>query len=314
MPISFSQLREAVTAVTVDELKTICKGLGYDKFKDKSGARFQVLTDENRVEVLQKLEAAIKMKFPQAKWDPDASESSVGAIVIDKFMVGAAPASKQGKASAGLDNEHTLFNMIGKITAGGPMNIVFKGGGNTFEVKECVGYRDAGRDTSGRKKADIILVTQSGKEVPISLKKDKAEMWESADSYWAREAKAIVDKLIGEKKAKLVPKGKVFQIEPNIAKKADKSEATNVVFGSDILKGKGCVLEKTFTGQFTIDGENAIIEVTKIVTSLSDLKGEYEVWFLIRNDSSRKGSKIYPGLRVLAVKKSRINRNVLQVS
>ena len=314
MPISFSHLREAADVSVVDELKTICKGLGYDKFKDKSKSRFQVLTDENRVEVLQKLEAAIKMKFPQAKWDPDASESSVGAIVIDRIMVGAAPASKQGKASAGLDNEHTLFNMLGKIVEGGPMTIVFRGGGKEFVVKECVGYRDAGRDTSGRKKADVVLIQKNGTEVPISLKKDKAEMWESADSYWAMEAKKIVDKLKDEGKVKLSEKGRVFYLEPNIVKKASKSEAEAVVFGSDILRGKGCVLEKTFTGKFDIDGETAIIEVTKIVTSLSDLKGEYEVWFLIRNDSSRRGSKIYPGLRVLAVKKSRINRNVLQVS
>jgi hypothetical protein len=314
MAIKYADFVENATGNIKDELVNILNGLGYDKIKFKSSFRFQVLTDENRIDVLGKLEAAIKMKYPQAYWDADATESSVGAIVVDRYMVGAAPASKQGKASAGLKNEHTLFNMIEEINKRGPMKILFKAKtGKDFLVEDVVGYRDAGRDTSGRKKADIVLIKEDGTEVPISLKKDKAEMWESADSYWAVEAKKIVDEMVAKGKVSLTDKGRVKYMTPNIGKKANKAEATAVVFGEDILRGKGCVIEKTFNGKFTVDGDTAIIEVTKIVTSLSDLKGEYEVWFLIRNDSSRKGSKIYPGLRVLAVKKSRINRNVIQV-
>jgi len=44
------------------------------------------------------------------------------------------------------------------------------------------------------------------------------------------------------------------------------------------------------------------------------LTGNYDIYFLIRNDSSRKGSKIRPGLRTLAVKSTRVNKNVLKVS
>jgi len=296
------------------ELEDIVIGMGYPNIKNKSSFRFQVLTDENRINVLQKLEIAIKMKFPEAHWDENASESSVGAIVIGRYMVGVAPAKSQGKASAGLDNEHTLFNMIREINNQGPMDILFKSKeSKDFLVKDVVSFRDAGRDTKGRKKADIVLITSTGVEVPISLKKDKAEMWESADSYWAKEAKRIVDEQVKKGNISLTDKGNVKYMTPNVAKKANSSEAKNVVFGEDIIKGKGCVIEKTFSGSYKIEDNVAIIEVTNIITSLSDLKGNNEVWFLIRNDSSRKGSKIYPGIRVLAVKKSRINKRVLQV-
>lgn len=310
MAITYAQFLENATGNMYDELVSIVGGLGYTQIKKKSNFRFNILIDGNRTEAMDKMEAAIKMKYPNAHWDRNAGDSSIGAIVVDRYLVGCSPASKQGKASAGLENEHTLFNLIGKVTEGGPMNIVFKAGSRTFRVDKCIGYRDAGRDTTGRKKADIVLIKEGNIEVPVSLKKDGAEMWESADSYWAPEAKKIVDKAVAAGDAVIEKKGMVYTLTPNLAKLADKSEAKNVVFGSDILGGKGCVLEKTFDGKYTIDGEDVIIEVTKIVESLSDLKGEYTVYFLIRNDSSRKGSKIYPGLRVLAVKQSRINRNV----
>lgn len=312
MAVKFSQFMENAQGNIYDELISIVGGLGYTNIKKKSSFRFNILIDGNRLEAMAKMEAAIKMMYPQAYWDENAGDSSIGAIVIDRYMVGASPASKQGKASAGLANEHTLFNMIENITANGPMHVVFKAGSKEYRVENVVGYRDAGRDTGGRKKADIVLIDKDKKEYPISLKKDKAEMWESADSYWAPQAKKLVDKLAKEGKVVVEPFKNVNKLTPNIGKKADKSEAKAVVFGNDILP-HGCVLEKTFTGKYNIVEDTAYIDVTKIITSLSDLKGEYEIWFLIRNDSSRKGSKIYPGLRVLAVKKSRINRNVLQV-
>ena len=312
MAITYSQFIENATGNIYDELISIVNGLGYPNIKKKSSFRFNILIDGNRIEAMQKMEAAIKMKYPQAFWDENAGDSSIGAIVVDRYLVGASPASKQGKASAGLANEHTLFKMIEQITASGPMHVVFKAGSKEYRVENVVGYRDAGRDTGGRKKADIVLITKDNKEYPISLKKDKAEMWESADSYWSAEAKKIVDAEVKKGNVTIDAFKNVYKLTPNLAKKASSGEAKAVVFGNDILPN-GCVIEKTFNGRYEIVDDTAYITATKIITSLSDLKGEYEIWFLIRNDSSRKGSKIYPGLRVLAVKKTRINKNVKQV-
>lgn len=295
--------------ITYDLLVSTILELGYDQIKKKSGYRFAVLVNGNRVSAMKNILAGIQQKIPDAKWDEEAGSSSLGAIVIGRFMISVSPASKQGKASAGLQNEHTLFNMIGEITKDGPMTIVFRSGSDEYKVEDVVGYRDAGRDTKGRKKADIILIDKEDAEYPISLKKDGAEMWESADKYWSVKAKETLDKLVTEGEVELVPFKGVYRLKPNVAVKATRSEALDVVFGSDIL-GKGCVLIKTYKGGYKIEDNKAIIDVTKIITKLSDLKGEYEVYFLIRNDSSRKGSKIYPGIRVLAVNKSRVNRRV----
>ena len=303
--------------LSYDNLVSIANGLGYENIKKLSGNRFAVLVDGNRMEVMKKLEAAIQMKYPEAKHDIDLGSSSIGAIKVGKFSIGVAPASKQGKASAGLGNEHTLFNMLGEMTKDGPVNIEFRAGKKVIRINKVTGYMDAGRDTAGRKKADVVLHTED-KNIPISIKKDKAEMWESADSFWGATAKTWVDKLEKEGKIKVIPHPRnpgVSKIVPEVAIKANAKWKKAVVFGSDILRN-GFVIEKTFTGEYKYDTDKScyVINATKLITKLSDLKGDYEIYFLIRNDSSRKGSKIRPGLRTLAVKSTRINKNVLKVS
>jgi hypothetical protein len=99
---------------------------------------------------------------------------------------------------------------------------------------------------------------------------------------------------------------------PNIAVEASAKEIEAVVFGSDLL-GNGFVVVRTFrSSDFTLTQNGDILEVkvTKIIDKMRDLRGDSNIYFLIRNDSSRKGSKIRPGLRVLAVSATRINKNV----
>lgn len=299
----------------IDVLQASLEELGYKDFKKLSGNRFAVLTDDNRVDLLEK----IAQHFTQygAYYDPDFGSSSVGMVRIGTFAIGAAPKSKQGKASAGVQNEYTLIQMINDALADGPLNIVFQAKGSKFTIPMAVRAEAVGGDTKDRKKSDVNVIDKDGNVYPLSLKKDKAEMWESADSYWGDTMKKIVEREQKAGTVKVEPHPKVrsvFMLTPNLAVKANSKELNNVVFGNDILPN-GCVLEKTFNGKYKVDGETetVIIDVTKIITSPRDLKGEYEVYFLIRNDSSRKGSKI-PGLRVLAVKKSRINKNVKVVN
>lgn len=300
---------------TVPELKkAITIQLKMDKFKDKSSRSFMVLVDGvNRVDLLKKIESMFKLFG--AKYDPNKGSSSVGAVVIGNISIGAAPASKQGKKSAGLDNEDTLIDSINMFVKNGPMNIVFKGKNKTFVVNDVVKAQEMGRDTSGRKKSDVNLITKSKKVVPLSLKKDGAEMWESADTYYAAEAKKIIDDLILKEKV-VLSGAAIKKLTPNVAIKASTQEAKNVVFGSDIERLKGAVLYKTFSaGDFevNVDG-NLEIDITKIYTNIEEVeRGDHAVYFLLRNDSSRRGSKIYPGIRALAVGKTRINKNVLIV-
>ena len=178
----------------------------------------------------------------------------------------------------------------------------------------CIEAKSVGADTTGRKKADIVLKDKNNNLYPISIKKDDAETWESADNYFSAEAKTIIQKAVNENKTKLLAESTYFKIEPNIAVKATVEEKKQVVFGSD-LENKGAVVTKTFvSNSFKQEEDTLIIECTHVITSLDDVKDDEDVYFLIRNDKTRKSIKEYPGIRVLAVYKKRINPNVVVLS
>jgi len=196
------------------------------------------------------------------------------------------------------------------------MTVKITDGRKSYLYENVIDVEEVGRDTTNRKKADVRLVIKGGKKIPISIKKDNAEMWESADSYWAPVAKKIVDKLEANGEVEIKKAGSVFKMTPNLGIKANNKEKEAVVFGSDLL-GSGFVVVRTFRSsdfQMTSDGDILEVKVTKIIDKMSDLKGKSDIFFLIRNDSSRKGSKIRPGLRVLAVSATRINKNVKVVT
>ncbi len=297
---------------TLADLENRLKLLNYNNLKRDSGRTISILTDGNRLEVLQLVEEGLR--DIQAVYDPNKGSSSLGAVTVGQFTIKARPASKQGNFSAGIQNELLMIKLVKQYTAGGPINIRITDGVKNKLYKDIAGIEEMGRDTVGRKKADINLVTTSNQKIPISIKKDNAETWESADSYWASKAKDIIDSLEQKNKIDVTEAGSVFKIKPSVAKAATAQEKTDVVFGSDILQRRGCVLVKTFNQRdFNIVGDELVITGTKVIDSVTDLTGKYEIFFLIRNDSSRRGSKIRPGLRVLAVQSTRINRNVLVV-
>jgi hypothetical protein len=309
MAKTFAQfLNEA--QITTDEMENRLKQMGYKNLKRESSRTISILTDENRVKVLENV--AKQLEDLNAKYDPDKGASSVGAVVAGIFTIKARPASKQGKKSAGLDNEDAMIDGIKQFTKGGPMTVKITDGRKTFTYEDVVDVEEVGRDTTNRKKADVRLVIKDGTKIPISIKKDNAEMWESADSYWAPIAKKIVDNEESKGTISVTKKGAVFYMTPNIAVEASAKEKEAVVFGSDLL-GNGFVVVRTFrSSDFTLTQNGDILEVkvTKIIDKMRDLRGDSNIYFLIRNDSSRKGSKIRPGLRVLAVSATRINKNV----
>jgi hypothetical protein len=292
---------------TLDTIKMQLTSLGFTDQKAISNKKIAVLINSNRIDALQKIQKAI----PGSVYNPIPSvESSIGKVIVDGFNILAKPASKQGSASAGVENELILVNTIQEMVKTGPINIIFKGKNKSFEILGCKSAKAVGADTIGRKKADIVLTDSKNKTYPISIKKDNAEIWESADAYFNQEAQKIIQKAVNENKAKLVAESSYFKIEPNIAVKATEQEKRSAVFGSDI-ENNGAVITKTFSKQsFTKNEDQLIIECSHIITNISDVTGDKDVYFLLRNDKTRKSIKNIPGIRILAVYKSRINRNV----
>lgn len=297
---------------TIETLIALVNSAGYTNLKKISGNKIAVLTEQNRIDVLKdinkKIEGSIYDKTP-------SSESSVGKVKIGTFSVLVKPSGKQGSASAGVDNEQFLVDTANQVIKKlGALNIIFKAGVKKFKIQNCISVSSVGADTAGRKKADVVFTSKSGVKYPISIKKDNAETWESADSYFSKEAKTIIDKAIKEKKTKLVSHGTYYTIEPNIAVTSTSKEKTDVVFGSDLAK-KGAVVTKTFSaGDFKMSDQTLTITVSSIITQLSEVKGDKDVYFFIRNDKTRKSIKEYPGIRILATYKKRINKNVMIVS
>ena len=285
--------------------------LGYDNLKKISSNKISVLTDENRVKVLENIQKKIK----GSRYDTrPSSDSSVGRIVIGSISILAKPASKQGKASAGVGNEMMVVEMINQYALKTGIDVIFKATNKTFTVLNCVKAEQVGGDTAGRKKADIRLIDHKGNIYPISIKKDNAETWESADSYFSEEAKIIIENAIKNKKTRLIDQGTYFTIEPNLAVKATIKEKQDVVFGSD-LQPNGCVITKTFTANsFKLKNDKLIIQCSNIIRTMQDVKGDKDVYFLIRNDKTRKSIKEYPGIRILAAYEKRINKNVVVVN
>jgi len=281
--------------------------MGINNFVVKTGKQIHIKTDENRVKLLQRLAESFGGKYI----DKPSGISSAGYVELDNGIKLVAKPNKTH--SAGILNEKILVDHINKLCAKGPINIRFIGENKTFE---CIGVKNCkatGTDVTNRRKADLVL--QGIKDYPISLKKDNAEIWESADQFAGAKAKKIIDKLVKENKVELelTDKG-VYKIKPNVAFYPTTEEKRDLVFGSDILPN-GAVIEKTFSGDeiYTMNDDSWFeIPVTYIITSLNDVEGHRDVVFLIRNDSSRNSKHIgYPGLRVLAVFEKRLNKNVL---
>ena len=139
--------------------------LGYDNLKKISSNKISVLTDENRVKVLENIQKKIK----GSRYDTrPSSDSSVGRIVIGSISILAKPASKQGKASAGVGNEMMVVEMINQYALKTGIDVIFKATNKTFTVLNCVKAEQVGGDTAGRKKADIRLIDHKGNIYPIS--------------------------------------------------------------------------------------------------------------------------------------------------
>ena len=248
-----------------------------------------------------------------------SSTSSIGMVYLNNFSIMAKPKNRQGGRSAGIENEIIIIKQINEMIeqAHSPIDIIFKikGKSKTCKYSNITECLEMGRDTSGRKKADIVLVNTNKKKYGVSIKKDGAEIWESADRYWGDKAKKYLDREMKNGNIVLDDMGSFFKVNPNFAIKATGAEVRNVVFGSDLLGG-GAIIERTFGSKdFEYDGKTNTLTIwsSDVITQPSEVKGDKAVWFLIRNDKTRNIRQLYKGLRVLAVKASRINKFVMRL-
>jgi hypothetical protein len=287
------------------QVQTFLESIGFTEFKALTKKRLAVLTPTRS-----KAAGYILSELPSAT-HIISSASSFGAISIDGFEIVLKPLG-QGLKSAGVENEHILIDTINNS---GCKIIKFVSDSKTFLIENVSHASSVGTDTKNRKKADIIINTTDGLQVPISIKKDSAEYWESADSLFGERARIELDSAISKGSVELtVDENGLYKVFPSIAVEPTIEEKIDVVFGSDIL-GAGAVITKTFLEKdFTINDDTLIIAASSVITDISDVIGtDKDVLFLIRNDSTRNSKIGYKGLRVLAAYRKRINKNVFIV-
>lgn len=288
---------------------------GLDEFKTKSSLSFQVLmADSGRKQFLEELETLFSDYG--AVYDPDKKPSSIGAVIIEKFSVGAAPIDKQGSKSAGIQNELYFIKTVNDYCSNKPVDISISNGIKSLHIHNVISAYEVGRDTKNRKKSDVNLLTAEGKVIPISLKKDNAQNWESLGGHWAPDALDILENQISKGIVSVEPYGaKRFRLSQSIAKLMPSKSISDIVFGSDILEGNGAVIFKSFKhSDFEFRNNTLHINVSKIYRTPNEIENsEDRPYMLIRNDASRMSSKIKPGIRALAVCEKRIGSKVLIV-
>ncbi len=293
---------------------------GTDNIKQK-GNLIKILLP-NTKNAIDMLKAMVNI-FTNSIYSNSTTKSSKGHIEIQlddgkKIYIVIKP-KNVNIFSYGIKNEIEIYENISKIIHDyGIVDIQFIANNDTVTINNVVGLKLTGKNTKENKKADLVLFgdTQFG----ISLKKKNAEHWHSVDKYPTiiMKAKSIIDNAVKDKKVKLNKIRSYYKLSNSIAFPASPKEKQNVVFGSDLLTNGAVIVcdfsKKNFKFEPASNKNNKNtlkITVNHIITSKNTPPQKLDVWFLIRNDSTRRTKDFYPGLRVLAVKKSRINKNII---
>ena len=274
-----------------------------ENFVKVSANRYKLLVPRaERIDYIKKIQSIEGFDY-----DPSAKGSSLGALTYKNSVFLLKPTGAQGRASAGTENEDILENEIKKYLDLGIKNIIFKGANKSYTVPNATGVTGVGYDVAGGKKADIVITGAKG-NYPISIKKDNAGFWESADTrYKALMTKLVskiangdfgpelifkpfVDKLGNEKKGINIMYNDTTNTKVSgilVTDLPDKEEES-IIFGSD----KAVVIYKTYTeSDFTQQGDNLIVKVTKIIENMEDvIQYDLEPVLNIRHDSTRSAT------------------------
>lgn len=300
-------------------IEAVLRKHGYEKFK-YNGSKLQVLVqipagqkkDAYRANVIKELLAILQKSFPEdgVEYSNDATLSSLGGIVFgtSQIKVLVKDEGKQGDQSAGVANELELAGILKSlIQEYGSVNVTFVDPrGKKMTINKCTDVIVAGRETAGRKKADVVLVSKGG-QLPISIKKLDADMWESADSLFGARARKILDKLIKDgvvklekiKERKGVP---VYKLSKEIVMEPTEEEAMNAIFGSD-LNPKGGVVIQTFKPEHFVQKKNNVtVECHSVITNKEEIPTSHLMVWILRNDSDRNSASMgIAGIRPLGV-------------
>ena len=307
-----------IETLSKPDIEAVLKKAGYRDLK-MSGMKIAVLVqipdgekkELFRAQVLKEILGLMKQNFPKSKptLSMDARLSSIGGIEFadNPVKILVKDTGNQGDQSAGVANEIQMASLLQSVIERyGRVNVTFVDPrGKTLVIDDCTSVEVAGRDTGGRKKADVVLRSPE-RSLPISIKKLTAEAWESADNLFGKKARGILDQLVRDKQVKLNKLEKtrdgmpVFSLSKEVVIEPTEEEAMSAIFGSD-LNPKGGIIIQTFEPEhFVQTGQDVTIEAHAVIASRADIPESHLMVWLLRNDPSRNSLALgIPGIRVM---------------
>lgn len=306
-------------SLTKQDLESILKNNGYEDLKIQ-GNKISVLVQipegavarDFRILIMKEILNILKSEVPEynPQYSNDTSLSSLGGLIFpnSQLKVVVKDTGKQGEKSAGVANELELASMIDSVIQKyGSADISFTDDrGVKLTIENANRVEVAGRDTKGRKKADVLIISPESR-LPISIKKVNADMWESADSLVGKRAREIIDKLVDEGVVELIPIGErkgqpVYKLSKEIVMEPTQEEAMQTIFGSDINPEGGIVIQTFKPEHFKQDQNKVDIDAYAVIVNKDDIPESHVMQWLLRNDSSRNSAALgIPGIRPLGV-------------
>lgn len=315
--LSSKQLDVKPTEVlSKDTVASELKKLGYENLKI-NGNIIHVLVqipdgakkNDYRIAVIREIASKFAQVAPEHK--PQYIQAkrlgSLGGIIFQgsPAAIVVKDEGKQGEESAGVANEIELAGILQSVIEKfGSANVTFKDPrGKKMTIKNATQVDVAGRETKGRKKADVVLVSSKGR-LPISIKQLDADMWESADRLFGARAKEIIANLQKKKAIKIAKSlddegNPIYRLEKEIVVEPTEEEALNAIFGADLNPAGGVVIQTFKPEHFTQKDNNVEVECHAVIKNWEDIPESHLMVWLIRNDKTR--SNPLPGLRTLGV-------------
>jgi hypothetical protein len=236
----------------------------------------------------------------------DAKISSLGFIGFenDNTKVVVKDLGVQGEKSAGVANEAELASILqSMVEKYKSIDVEFRDPrGKSLKIDNVTEVEMTGKDVKSRKKADVVLKSDSSR-LPVSLKKLDAETWESADTMFGEKAREIIDDLVdkGVVELKKLPGDDGYALSKEIVVEPTEEEAMNAIFGADINPQGGIVIQTFEPEHFVQEGNKITIECHAVIKAKDDIPESHLMVWLIRNNAGRLSKSLgIRGLRPMA--------------
>lgn len=236
----------------------------------------------------------------------DAKISSLGFIGFenDNTKVVVKDLGVQGEKSAGVANEAELASILqSMVEKYKSIDVEFRDPrGKSLKIDNVTEVEMTGKDVKSRKKADVVLKSDSNR-LPVSLKKLDAETWESADTMFGEKAREIIDDLVdkGVVELKKLPGDDGYALSKEIVVEPTEEEAMNAIFGADINPQGGIVIQTFEPEHFVQEGNKITIECHAVIKTKDDIPESHLMVWLIRNNAGRLSKSLgIRGLRPMA--------------